>query len=66
MRQLRLAGDLTQERLAEAAELHTTYVSQLERGLRNVSLQAIFRIAAGLGVPPSALMAVAEEHAASL
>ena len=41
---------MTQEGLAEAAELHATFVSNLERGYRVPSLPTVLRVAAGLGV----------------
>jgi transcriptional regulator with XRE-family HTH domain len=45
-RRLRLG--LTQEQLAEAADLHWTYVSGIERGIRNVSILNLFHIATAL------------------
>lgn len=56
MRLLRERRQLTQEGLAERADLHTTYISSVERGERNVSLYNIARIAYALEVPPSELM----------
>jgi transcriptional regulator with XRE-family HTH domain len=56
MRTLREERQLTQEGLAERAELHTNYVSSVERGERNLSLYNIARIAYALEVPPSELM----------
>lgn len=53
----RKALGLTQEQLAEHAELHTNYISSTERGERNVSLQNISRIAAALEMAPSELVA---------
>jgi len=38
----------SQERLAELALLHPTYISMLERGLRNPSLNVAARLAAAL------------------
>jgi transcriptional regulator with XRE-family HTH domain len=55
VRALRLAAGLSQEELAHKAELHRTYVSSLERGLRNVGLDNILRLADALKTPPSAL-----------
>jgi transcriptional regulator with XRE-family HTH domain len=52
----RLALGLSQEKLAEAAGLHWTYISSIERGKRNVSLVNIVRIAKALGVSPSELL----------
>jgi len=50
IRRKRLALGLTQEQLAEAADLHWTYVSGIERGIRNVSILRLFRIASALKV----------------
>lgn len=47
---------LTQEKLAELADLHTNYVSSVERGERNISLHNIARLAYALDVPVSKLM----------
>ncbi len=48
---------LSQEMLAERAQLHRTYVAHVERGARNVSLSSIHRLARALEVPIAALMA---------
>ena len=45
VKKLREAKNLTQENLAELADLHRTYISSLERGQRNVSLENIEKIA---------------------
>ncbi len=50
IRELRHELDLTQEELAERAGVHWTYVSAVERGLRNLSLDSITRLAQGLQV----------------
>ena len=50
VRELRAQRGLSQERLAEVSGLHRTYVSSLERGQRNVSLENIHRLAAALDV----------------
>jgi transcriptional regulator with XRE-family HTH domain len=50
VRRQREAQKLTQEALAEKASLHPTYVSGIERGVRNPSLLIIARIATGLGI----------------
>lgn len=55
VRALRLAAGLSQERLADKAGLHRTYVSSLERGLRNVGLDNILRLAKALEVSPTDL-----------
>ena len=46
---------LSQEELAERADLHRTYVSDVERGSRNVSLENIERLARALELSVSAL-----------
>lgn len=51
---------LSQEELAELAELsrvHRTYVSDVERGLRNVSILTLERIATALDIPLGVLFA---------
>jgi transcriptional regulator with XRE-family HTH domain len=51
---------LTQEDLAERAGIHRTYLSDVERGTRNVCLVNIERLAAALGLPASELFRLAE------
>lgn len=46
----------SQERLAEEAGLHWTYVGQVERGRRNITLPNILKLAAGLKVSPAVLV----------
>ena len=53
---LRHDQGLSQEELAHRADLHRTYVSGVERGVRNPTLTVIERIAAGLGVTLAALV----------
>lgn len=40
----------SQERLSELSGLHRNYISDAERGTRNVSLVAIFKIIQGLNI----------------
>ena len=48
LRSSRENHNLTQEELADKAGLHFTYVGQVERGLRNVTLQTIHKLAKAL------------------
>ena len=56
IRQKRTLLRLSQEELADRAGLHRTYVSDLERGGRNLTLGAAWSIAHGLGVDLMELM----------
>jgi transcriptional regulator with XRE-family HTH domain len=47
---------ISQEALADRANLHWTFVGQVERGQRNVSLRNLLKLAAGLGVDPAKLV----------
>jgi len=51
---------LSQEGLADLAGMHRTYVSEIERGLRNPSYRNLFKLAAALEVPLSELIGRAE------
>ncbi|MEE4185176.1 MAG: helix-turn-helix transcriptional regulator [Gammaproteobacteria bacterium] len=46
----------SQEALADEADVHRTYVSQVERGLRNPTIAIVARLAEALNVPPAALL----------
>jgi len=61
VRSKRLSLDLTQEVLAEKAELHRTYIADIERGTRNVSLQNIEKLALALGCSLESLFADIEK-----
>ena len=50
MRRLRQGKGISQEKLAERAGLHRTYIGDVERGSRNVALVNMTRIAKALGV----------------
>ncbi len=50
IRVLRSERGLSQEQLAELADFHRTYVSQLERCVTNISIDGLDRLAAALEV----------------
>ena len=56
VRALRTALGLSQEKVAERAELTSVYLSGIERGLRNPGLNTIGSLARALGVTPDALL----------
>lgn len=56
IRRIRTEAGLSQEELAYRAKLHRTYISSIERGERNVSVENIFAIAEALKVPPGDLL----------
>jgi transcriptional regulator with XRE-family HTH domain len=60
IRERREARGLSQEDLAELADLHRTYISMVERSIRNVSVDALSGIADALDLPPSQLLRQAE------
>jgi transcriptional regulator with XRE-family HTH domain len=56
LRHWRAERRLSQEALADAAEIDRTYVSALEREIYSVSLDTIEKLAAALGVKPHQLL----------
>ncbi len=52
VRNIRTRRCLSQEKLAELADLHMNYISSVERGERNITLVNICKIARGLDTHP--------------
>ncbi len=61
LRDQRLAMDLSQEALALAADVDRTFVSQMERGIRQPTLTTLFKLSAPLKVSASTLMTRTEK-----
>lgn len=60
VRKLRLERGLTQEGLAEAAGIHPRYVSDVERGQRNIGMVNVDRMAQALAIDLPTLMTEVE------
>ena len=56
LKRLRESKRLTQEALAEKADLDRTYLSDIERGARNPGIKNVARLAKALGVTTSQLL----------
>lgn len=55
VRQLRMERNISQEKLAEYADLHRTYIGMIERGEKNITLKNIEKISKALHVQISEL-----------
>jgi transcriptional regulator with XRE-family HTH domain len=57
LRDYRTKTGISQEALALKADLDRTYISLLERGLRQPTLKTLFRLAGVLEIAPSTIVA---------
>ena len=55
LRTFRKKAGLSQEKMAEKTDLHPVYISQIERGQKAVSVEALWKISKALRIPMSAL-----------
>ena len=62
LRALRQQRGYTQEEMAERAELHTTYIGQVERGEKNLTLLSMEKLLSALGVSFSEFFEYIEEE----
>ena len=63
LRLLRAQRNLSQQKLAKAADINRSYLSDVERGLNSISLHSIIRVAKVLDVKLSDLFLLMEQHA---
>lgn len=64
VREVRTEVGISQEELADRAQLHRTYVSLLERGKRNPSLNVVQALATALGTTMTRLVSEVEARLA--
>jgi transcriptional regulator with XRE-family HTH domain len=57
LKTLRSEKELSQEELGFRANLHRTFISQLERGLKSPTLDSLYELCGVLGISPSAFLA---------
>jgi transcriptional regulator with XRE-family HTH domain len=62
LRAARTRAQLSQEELGHRSGLHATYISQLERGLKSPSLDALSALAGALGTRAHLLVEAAERE----
>lgn len=60
LRELREKNNLSQEKLAEYCDLDRTYISLLERGLRQPTISTIFKLSEALHLKPSSMVEMVE------
>lgn len=61
IRLTRVRENMTQEQLAEKADISSSYISAIERGKQSVSLEYVDRIAEALQVPVTELLVYEKE-----
>jgi transcriptional regulator with XRE-family HTH domain len=62
VKRIRESKNWSQEKLSEKADLHRTYISQIESGKRNPTLLIVQQLAEALGVKPSKLLEEEGKH----
>lgn len=62
LREIRTEKGISQEKLAEYCDLDRTYISLLERGLRQPTLTTIFKLAEALEILPSEIIGLTEKR----
>ncbi|MDE7313674.1 MAG: helix-turn-helix domain-containing protein [Eubacterium sp.] len=64
VRKIRLSKGISQEKFADMCELHRTYISDIELGKRNVSLENIEKMSVALELKISQLFEEVERNEA--
>lgn len=62
LRKYRIENQLSQEKLAFASNLDRTYISLLERGLRQPSLESLFKLSKALKIRPNEFVKRIEDN----
>ncbi|WP_236019544.1 helix-turn-helix domain-containing protein [Fuscibacter oryzae] len=65
LRKARMNAGLTQEELAERADVSVRFISLLENGKRQPSLSALAAVSAGLNIPMSVMLTIVESRLAT-
>ena len=66
VRELRARRRLSQQQLGARAKLHQNYIGAVERGERNPTYAVLLKLAAGLDLPLSEIVTLAEARAPEL
>lgn len=62
LKEMRRQKKISQNQLADSAELDRTYISLLERGLRKPTIETLFKLAEALNMKPSVLIQKIESY----
>lgn len=62
IRKLRLQKGLSQEALAEGADIHRNFLGEIERGQKGMPLETLFRLSRALDVTPQSIITAIYEH----
>ena len=57
IRAYRVSMGISQEKLAELADVHRNYIGNIERGEQNITINSLLRFAEAFGCPLSKIMA---------
>jgi transcriptional regulator with XRE-family HTH domain len=61
LKELRVKAGVSQETLASQTGLHRTYISQLERGLKNPTIETLQKLCTILKIKPSRMIELIED-----